>query len=157
MPKAITTTSPLPPQQKIIEEKFAAFEESQLSLLKALTLDDILHNVSPYLLLVQNATIAAKIVIQALDRVFDAHQREFFHSISNQHTNLSNTIELIGYSAKLHNATFAEEKAKTINRLTNEFYKLFCEPSGTINWEKLVEWNSGNFDLDTLFNPKPET
>lgn len=30
-----------------------------------------------------------------------------------------------------------------INRFTNEFYKEFCNDDGSINWEKLVTFNSG--------------
>lgn len=37
------------------------------------------------------------------------------------------------------------------NRFTHEFYEEFCNQDGTINWEKLVEFNSGKS------NPKANT
>jgi len=51
-------------------------------------------------------------------------------------------VDLIGYKAKEKNEKFAENYAKIINKLTFEFSKKFCD-NGKINWEKLVEYNSG--------------
>ncbi|MBI4430642.1 MAG: cytosolic protein [Candidatus Omnitrophica bacterium] len=51
-------------------------------------------------------------------------------------------IEPIGYQAKQHNEAFLERYAQAINQLTLEFSQQFCE-DGKINWEKLVEYNSG--------------
>jgi hypothetical protein len=42
------------------------------------------------------------------------------------------------------------ERGSLINRLVLALLQEFCDPSGAINWPKLVEFNSGNFDLDTL-------
>jgi len=38
--------------------------------------------------------------------------------------------------------------SRAVNRCTREFIGGFCDESGTINWVKLVEFNSGNYDLD---------
>ena len=35
-----------------------------------------------------------------------------------------------------------------INRFTKLFIDKFCDDMGTIDWVKLVEFNSGNYDLD---------
>ncbi len=40
------------------------------------------------------------------------------------------------------------EEGCTLNRLTKQFLDRFCTPDGTIDWVKLVEFNSGNYDLD---------
>ena len=33
-----------------------------------------------------------------------------------------------------------------VNRFTHQFIERFCDESGAIDWVKLVEFNSGNFD-----------
>ncbi len=74
--------------------------------------------------------------------------QNFWYFISENKNLYTDIIEPIGYRAKEHNDDFYDEKAKIINRFTKEFIDAFCEPSGSINWTKLVEFNSQNFDLD---------
>jgi hypothetical protein len=45
---------------------------------------------------------------------------------------------------------FLASYAKMINKFTKEFANDFCEDNGEINWEKLVEFNSGNFNNSQL-------
>ena len=33
-------------------------------------------------------------------------------------------------------------REQMINKFTREFIEVFCEPSGEINWKKIVEFNS---------------
>jgi len=54
----------------------------------------------------------------------------------------------LGYRAREHNERFNTQRSALVNRLTFEFSQQFCEPSGQIDWVKLVEFNSKNFDLD---------
>jgi len=51
-------------------------------------------------------------------------------------------IEPLGHKAKERNEAFQVEYGKVINRFTAEFIKEFCEPDGTILWNKLVQFNS---------------
>ncbi|MDY6874253.1 MAG: hypothetical protein SVR81_09860, partial [Chloroflexota bacterium] len=55
----------------------------------------------------------------------------------------------IGYKAKEHNDAFYVEKGRVINQFTKLFLNQYCFPNGMINWDKLVEFNSGNFDLES--------
>jgi len=74
--------------------------------------------------------------------------QNFWYLISeNQHL-YTDIIEPVGYRAQEHNKSFLVEKAKVINRFTKQFVDEFCDESGAVNWVKLVEFNSGNFDLD---------
>jgi len=57
-------------------------------------------------------------------------------------------IEPLGYRAKEHNENFEAQKAQVINRFTMAFSRQFCSESGAINWVELVQFNSGNFDLE---------
>jgi hypothetical protein len=57
-------------------------------------------------------------------------------------------IEPIGYQAKAHNEAFDSERSRIVNRFTKEFIDRFCDDRGAIDWVRLIEFNSGNFDLD---------
>lgn len=73
--------------------------------------------------------------------------QNFWYLISENKDLYTDIIEPIGYKAKDHNEVFQVEKDNVINRSTGLFINQFCDLSGAINWVKLVEFNSGNFDL----------
>lgn len=52
-------------------------------------------------------------------------------------------IEPLGYKAKEKNQAFREGYAKVINKFTKDFTIEYCFTDGGINWEKLIEFNSG--------------
>jgi len=68
--------------------------------------------------------------------------QRFWELISNDTNLYKEIIEPIGYKAKQKNEEFLENYAQIINKLTLEFSQNFCT-DGKINWEKLVEYNSG--------------
>jgi hypothetical protein len=76
--------------------------------------------------------------------------QNFWYLISEDKGLYTDIIEPIGYRAKERNEAFDAERAKVINRFTKEFIDQFCDASGVINWGKLVEFNSGNYDLDVF-------
>ena len=41
-------------------------------------------------------------------------------------------------------AQYQESYNKAANRLVREFSNIFCKDDGSIDWEKLVEFNSGD-------------
>lgn len=74
--------------------------------------------------------------------------QNFWYLISKNKNLYTDIIEPIGYRAKQHNETFYKEKAMLENRFTKAFIDQFCKTSGEIDWVRLVEFNSGNFDRD---------
>ncbi|MFQ5401614.1 MAG: PmeII family type II restriction endonuclease [Anaerolineae bacterium] len=74
--------------------------------------------------------------------------QNFWYLISGNEQLYTDIIEPIGYRAREHNDTFLEQKARVTNRFTREFIDRFCHEDGRIDWVKLVEFNSGNYDLD---------
>ena len=68
--------------------------------------------------------------------------QRFWELISGNEKLYLDIVEPIGYKAKEKNEEFAENYAQIINKLTLEFSQKFCD-GGKINWEKLVEYNSG--------------
>jgi hypothetical protein len=74
--------------------------------------------------------------------------QNFWYLISEDAHLYTDIIEPIGYKAKEHNQAFLEAKNRLTNRFTKLFIDQFCDESGSISWARLVEFNSGNFDLD---------
>ena len=76
------------------------------------------------------------------DYYFYCGQR-FWEFISGEKQLYKELIEPIGHKAKEKNEQFLLEYSKLINRFTIEFADEFCKKNGEINWEKLLEFNSG--------------
>ncbi|MCD4671590.1 MAG: cytosolic protein [Anaerolineaceae bacterium] len=74
--------------------------------------------------------------------------QNFWYLISGNKDLYTDIIEPLGYRAKEHNDAFLVQKNQLVNRFTREFLLRFCNENGAIDWVKLVEYNSGNFDLD---------
>jgi hypothetical protein len=74
--------------------------------------------------------------------------QNFWYLISDNKELYKEIIEPIGYRAKEHNERFFSEKGRVVNRFTKLFLTEYCDEAGNINWDRLVEFNSGNFDLN---------
>lgn len=48
----------------------------------------------------------------------------------------------IGHRAKDRNEEFAVEYAKVLNRFSEQFISDFCDKDGSIDWQKLLTFNS---------------
>ncbi|MBK7218923.1 MAG: cytosolic protein [Candidatus Promineofilum sp.] len=57
-------------------------------------------------------------------------------------------IEPIGYRAKEHNDAYIQQRDALVNLLTMQFIERFCDETGAIDWPRVVDANSGNYDLD---------
>ena len=69
--------------------------------------------------------------------------QEFWTFISDNENLYLDIIEPLGNKAKERNEEFQKCYVQTINKLTAQFIKDFCDESGDVDWEKLVEFNSG--------------
>lgn len=67
----------------------------------------------------------------------------FWTFISGDENLYTELIEPLGFNAKLKNDEYLELYSNLINRFTTEFSTQFCASNGSINWEKLVKFNSG--------------
>ena len=74
--------------------------------------------------------------------------QNFWYLISENKNLYTDIIEPIGHRAKEHNEAFLLEKGRITNLFTKQFIERFCDDRGTIDWVRLVEFNSGNYDLD---------
>jgi hypothetical protein len=78
--------------------------------------------------------------------------QNFWYLISENKNLYTDIVEPIGYRAKKHNADFIKEKSRVINRFTKSFIDEYCDEKGNINWVKIVEFNSGNYDLNEFIS-----
>lgn len=78
--------------------------------------------------------------------------QNFWYLISENEDLYTDIIEPIGHRAKQHNEAFLKEKSRVVNRFTKLFIDRFCDDTGAIDWVKLVEFNSGNYDLDKFYS-----
>ena len=73
--------------------------------------------------------------------------QDFWNFISGEKTLYVDIIEPLATKAKERNEEFQKRYAQMINVFTKEFIDEFCKENGEIDWEKLVEFNSGNKTL----------
>lgn len=81
--------------------------------------------------------------------------QNFWYLISENPNLYKDIIEPIGHLSKENSEKFLAARARVENRLVREFIDRFCDSNGTIDWEKLVQYNSGNLDLDEFLSPGP--
>lgn len=78
--------------------------------------------------------------------------QNFWYFISENKNLYTEIIEPIGYRAREHNHEYERNKAMAVNTLTQEFSQTFCHQQGVmrgaIDWERLLEETSGNYDLN---------
>jgi hypothetical protein len=72
--------------------------------------------------------------------------QKFWEFISGERDLYIKLIEPLGYKAKKKNEEYFDSYYKMINKFTLDFSRDFCKTDGSINWEKLVKYNSGNLD-----------
>jgi Type II restriction endonuclease EcoO109I len=69
--------------------------------------------------------------------------QRFWGLISGDEDLYTKLIEPLGHKAKEKNDNFNQEYSKTINKFSRELLNKFCLITGVIDWEKLLEFNSG--------------
>lgn len=69
--------------------------------------------------------------------------QEFWEFISNDSDLYIKIIEPLGHMAHEQNKEFEDSMNRMLTRFTLEFGKDFCLPDGSIDWEKLLIFNSG--------------
>lgn len=69
--------------------------------------------------------------------------QDFWEFISGDTNLYRDIIEPLGHKAKEKNEEFRELYEKRLNLFVKEFANNFCEEDGGIDWDKLVQFNSG--------------
>ncbi len=68
--------------------------------------------------------------------------QKFWELISGDATLYLKIVEPLGMKAKERNEEFKEQYSKMINQFTKDFLIEFCNDDGSIDWERLVRYNS---------------
>jgi hypothetical protein len=68
--------------------------------------------------------------------------QRFWEFISGMPELYKEIIEPVGHEAKEKNDMYLESYANMINKFTREFINDYCNDDGSINWDKIVEYNS---------------
>ena len=68
--------------------------------------------------------------------------QRFWSFVSGNENLYTEIIEPLGHKAKEKNDQFFEEYAKVVNKFSLEFIEMFCDSSGEIHWEKVIQFNS---------------
>ncbi len=69
--------------------------------------------------------------------------QRFWSFISGNESLYTDIIEPLGYKAKDKNEQFMEEYSKVVNKFSREFLEMFCDTTGAIHWNKVIQFNSG--------------
>lgn len=70
--------------------------------------------------------------------------QNFWYFLSGNEYFYTDIIKPLGHEASRHFEKYIEERDKLYNRFTKELLTEFCNKSGSIDWEKIVSFNSGN-------------
>lgn len=69
--------------------------------------------------------------------------QRFWSFISGNENLYTELIEPLGHNAKEKNEQFFEEYARVVNKFSLEFMEMFCDTSGQIHWDKVIQFNAG--------------
>jgi len=69
--------------------------------------------------------------------------QRFWAFVSGNDNLYTEIIEPLGHRAKEKNDQFLEEYSKVVNKFSFEFMEMFCDSTGAIHWEKVIQFNSG--------------
>jgi len=68
--------------------------------------------------------------------------QKFWEFVSGDTDLYTKIIEPLGHQAKERNDDFIQSYSQMINKFTKEFADIFCMDNGSIDWDKLVRFNS---------------
>ncbi len=77
--------------------------------------------------------------------------QNFWTLISDNQNLYIEIVEPIGFRAKEHNDFYIHERGRITNLLTQQFIGQYCDTNGNIDWSKVIQANSRNYDLDSFF------
>lgn len=72
--------------------------------------------------------------------------QKFWDFISGDPDLYTKMIEPLGHQARERNDEFLQSYAQMINKFTKEFADTFCKDDGSIDWDKIVRFNSATID-----------
>lgn len=71
--------------------------------------------------------------------------QSFWSFVSGSESLYTDIVVPLAHQAGDHDAAFKREYAKVVNRFTSELIADFCAADGTLDWNALVQFNSGRY------------
>ncbi len=128
---------------KFVQEHINDFHDSKLKSLSSTKLKDLLKKKNPYLFKAKYIITAEELVRSLLDAKISSSEEEIFGRFLEELA--------IFVAEKTLNASKSSSQG-IVNKFTKEFIDEFCDESGKILWEKIVEFNSKNLIEDKMEN-----
>ena len=148
--------------ENLVRQNFDEFYRQRLIKLTGVTLSDILHKKNLYLLCATHGSsvsiIVEKLLIEHIsssdENIFGQTFMESVASI--EHEDIESSIEksyvsytaialinLMSNNSTYNSREYDRERAKALNRLEHDFLNNFGNTDGSIDWKKLLRYNSG--------------
>lgn len=138
----------IPSWETIIGNFLREFYWKRLRRVTILTIRGLMRKEKVYLLVARSGHSASQIVDRMLrDYVASSGESSSVSSFWREVTGEPG-FHVALLDMMMDDSQFAFELAAVSNRLTREFLNGFYLDNGSIDWPKLVEFNSGNYDLD---------
>src|SRR6266571_69592 len=162
--------------ENLIRQRFDELYRQRLIKLTGIALSDLLRKKNLYLLCATNGSSASKIVERMLaeyisssdENIFGQTFLELIASLEREDTAFSSekshvsyeTIALINLMRNIstqERKEYDKEWAKALNRFEHDFLNNFGNPDGSIDWEKLLRYNSGKDKIPWVTKVIPVT
>ncbi len=148
--------------ENLVQQSFDEFYRQRLMKLNGVMLSDLLRKKNLYLLCATSGSSVPKIIERMLEEYISSSDESIFGqaffesiaSIEREETALSGEKSNISYKAialinLMRNIStqdrkeYEKERNNLINRFEHDFLNNFGNPDGSIDWEKLLRYNSG--------------
>jgi hypothetical protein len=137
------------PSESFAIGKLSKFYQWRTKKLRSLALADVLNEIDGLLLIESVDVKSAPDILEALTakRLTREDNKARILEVSPQVIDLLRDADIVSNRIEYETAL-----AHTNNRLCREFIPLFCNADGSINWEALVQFNSGKTERRKAYN-----
>jgi len=134
--------------EQFLDEKAIEFNKRRIELLRSITVDDLLQ-VTPFIYQIDQKHSVVEISRRLVDNRIEVIEEQLLNEIFGDILYKDEeTLRLIIRKIEQYDSQFGAEQGATQNRLFAKLYERVCDSTGQADWLKLVEFNSGNYDLN---------
>ena len=139
---------PIVKSEQSFDQKALEFNKRRIELLRNITVEDLLH-VTPIIYQIDKQYCVAEVVRRLLDNRLEIIEEQLLNEVFGDILYKDHeTLRLIIYEIEQHSKQFCFERGLWQDYLFAKLFERVRESTGQADWLKLVEFNSGNYDLD---------
>lgn len=128
--------------EELIRKSLDDFYQQRTKALTEIKLSDVLSKKIPYLLRVVELQRVSEIVTEILRAYMSLSDEAFWGELTEVPDFYIKLINLMRDYPVQHRIEFEKEWAKAINRFEHDFFNNFGNPDESIDWEKLLRYNT---------------